>query len=197
MAELLYQGHGSSRLTSDEGRVLYVDPYVGEGYDLPADVILVSHEHSDHNNTGIVAKKPGCVILRARDFLKGGYHGSANVCGFHVQSVPAQNKNHDPAKCVGFLIFVDGVKLYFSCDTSKTKYMAGMRELCLDYALFCTDGEYNMSAKEASECAALIGARHSIPIHTKVGVLFDDSVAESFEAEGRIILHPGETLKLD
>ena len=33
MAELLYQGHGSYRIVSNEGVVIYVDPYAGEGYD--------------------------------------------------------------------------------------------------------------------------------------------------------------------
>lgn len=31
MAELLYQGHGSYRIVSNEGVVIYVDPYAGEG----------------------------------------------------------------------------------------------------------------------------------------------------------------------
>ena len=40
MAKLLYQGHGSFRLVSEKGTVVYVDPYVGEGYDLEADLVL-------------------------------------------------------------------------------------------------------------------------------------------------------------
>ena len=48
MAKLYYQGHGSFRLTSQNGTVLYVDPYAGDGYLLPADYILVTHEHGDH-----------------------------------------------------------------------------------------------------------------------------------------------------
>ena len=48
MTELLYQGHGSYRLTSEHGAVVYIDPFAGEGYDKPADLVLVSHEHSDH-----------------------------------------------------------------------------------------------------------------------------------------------------
>ena len=42
MAEILYQGHGSFRLTTSEGSVIYIDPYAGEGYDRPADLVLVS-----------------------------------------------------------------------------------------------------------------------------------------------------------
>ena len=33
-ARLLYQGHGSYRITTGEGKVIYVDPYAGGGYDL-------------------------------------------------------------------------------------------------------------------------------------------------------------------
>lgn len=34
MAKLLYQGHGSYRITGDNGAVLYFDPFAGTGYDL-------------------------------------------------------------------------------------------------------------------------------------------------------------------
>ena len=54
MAELLYQGHGSYRIVSNEGVVIYVDPYAGEGYDMPADIVIVTHEHSDHNQVDLV-----------------------------------------------------------------------------------------------------------------------------------------------
>ena len=32
---LLYQGHGSLRIVTAEGKVIYIDPCAGEGYDLP------------------------------------------------------------------------------------------------------------------------------------------------------------------
>ena len=40
---LLYQGHGSLRIVTCEGKVIYIDPYAGEGYDLSADLILITH----------------------------------------------------------------------------------------------------------------------------------------------------------
>ena len=58
--KILYQGHGSLRLTTADGRVLYVDPYAGSGYDKPADLILVTHQHEDHNQINLVTKKPSC-----------------------------------------------------------------------------------------------------------------------------------------
>lgn len=39
-ATLLYQGQASIRIVTDEGKVIYIDPYAEDGYDLPADLIL-------------------------------------------------------------------------------------------------------------------------------------------------------------
>lgn len=50
MAKLLFQGHGSYRITTNDGVVIYVDPFLGSGYDKEADIILVTHEHNDHNH---------------------------------------------------------------------------------------------------------------------------------------------------
>ena len=54
--KLLYQGHGSLRIVTSEGKVIYVDPYAGEGYDLPADLILITHGHRDHTAVDLIKK---------------------------------------------------------------------------------------------------------------------------------------------
>ena len=42
-AVLLYQGQASIRIITTEGKVIYVDPYAGNDYELYADLILVTH----------------------------------------------------------------------------------------------------------------------------------------------------------
>lgn len=54
---------------SNEGVVIYVDPYAGEGYDMPADIVIVTHEHSDHNQVDLVTLKDDGVILTRRFVL--------------------------------------------------------------------------------------------------------------------------------
>ncbi len=201
MPTLLYQGHGSMRVTTPEGKVLYVDPYAGEGYGMPADLILVTHQHDDHNQLGLIAERnPGCEVFSNAEALAGGVHQTLRWYDgtLTVEAVEAANKNHDPKKCVGFIItFSDGVKLYIAGDTSKTAQMAAFAERGLDCAFFPCDGIYNMDAAEASECAALVGARRSIPYHMAPGALFDRSIAERFKARGRLIVADGEEITLE
>jgi L-ascorbate metabolism protein UlaG (beta-lactamase superfamily) len=196
MPKLLYQGHGSFRLTADDGRVIYVDPYAGAGYDLPADIILVTHQHGDHNQVDKCAKKTECRVISNEEALAGGKHNSFEVAGISIQAVEASNKNHSPAQCVGFIVTLDGVKLYASGDTSKTKEMASFAAMELDYALFPGDGIYNMGPEEAAECAQLIKAKHNIIIHLTPGALFDRQKAEEWDAPNKVIVEAGEEISL-
>src|SRR5690242_3423747 len=102
MAQLLYQGHGSYRIVTQNGTMIYIDPYAGEGYDRPADLILITHEHSDHNKVSIVAKKPDTRVVRAADMLKDGIYGHLEIDGVKIEAVEAYNRNHKKSECVGY-----------------------------------------------------------------------------------------------
>ena len=195
MPKLYYQGHGSYRLTADDGRVLYVDPYKGKGYDAPADVILVTHGHHDHNRIDRCARKPDCRVITHEEALSGGKHNTFDVGGVRIEAVEAANKKHDPKKCVGYIITLDNVKVYASGDTSKTKQMETFSALGIDYALFPGDGLFNMGLKEAAECAELVGAKHNILVHLKPG----ESVrrkGEKWTAPNKLIVEPGQEIDL-
>ena len=204
MARLLYQGHGSYRIVSASGLVIYIDPYAGDGYSMPADFILVTHEHPDHNKVDLAAKKKGCLVFHAKNFMSGDRYGEARFNGIKIQAVPAYNQNHRPEDGVGFVITLEnGLKLYCAGDTSYTDFMQDeMPFMKIDYALLPCDGVYNMNAEEAARCAGIVGARFSIPVHTKPGALFDPVVAQQFAAAldlkktDILILKPGEEVNL-
>ncbi len=67
----------------------------------------------------------------------------------------------------------------------------------LDYAFYPADGRYNMDVTEASACAALVNAKHSIPYHLAPGEPFDADLAEQFIVDGRLIVPAGETITIE
>lgn len=206
MATMLYQGHGSYRFVLNDGTVVYVDPFAGEGYDLPADLILSTHEHFDHAAFDKMPHADGCTVIRAADL-----HPSTDEYltkenhSVVITAVQACNANHNIDECVGYLLYFDGITFYASGDTSATDDMESgrLKMVGIDYAVFPCDGFYNMDREEASRCAEAVNARHSIPIHmvpmsdpSDPSQLFDRVRAEEFQAKGRIILEPGEELVL-
>lgn len=196
MAKLYYQGHGSFRLTAEDGRVVYVDPFAGDGYDPPADMILVTHQHGDHNQVQLITQKPDCKVITNVEALAGGVHNLFSFGGIEIEAVEAGNQNHNPKECVGYIITMDGLKIYALGDTSTTKQMESLRLKELDYALLPCDGKYNMDMQEAGACATIIGAKHNIPIHMKPGELFDQTRAQEFNGPNRLIVEAGQELTL-
>lgn len=196
MARLLYQGHGSMRLISDKGTVIYIDPYIGGGYDEAADIILVTHQHSDHNNINLPAHAPDCEIIQNMDALRNNEYRKFTVKDVHIEATEAYNKIHPKNKCVGYLVSVDGILIYFSGDTAQTKQMETLADRHIDYAFLPIDGIYTMNIKKAVKCAELINARHTIPIHMAPGKLFDMNMAENFITKGAMIMKPGDEIEL-
>lgn len=197
MGKLLFQGHGSYRITTDEGVVIYVDPFLGDGYEKCADIILVTHEHSDHNHVELPKKKESTIIIRQNNLRVGNLYNKTHILGVEIEAVEAYNKNHDKSCCVGYVLRFDGITLYASGDTSLTDDMKNkLPNYNIDYALLPIDGIYNMDAKEAMKCADYIKAKHTIPIHMKPMELFDLECANKFKHESRLIVKAGEEIEL-
>lgn len=196
MAKLLYQGHGSLRLVTEDNKTIYIDPYAGEGYDRPADLILVTHQHPDHNRIDLPEHAEGCVVIQNMDALKQGVYQQFDAAGVHIEAVEAYNKSHPKEECVGYLVVADGKTIYFAGDTAQTEQMETFAERNIDYAFLPTDGIFTMKISAAIECAKLIQAKYTIPIHMAPGRLFDKHKAKKFVTEGAMIVEPGMEIEL-
>lgn len=197
---LVYQGQASIRIVTGEGKVIYIDPYAGDGYDLPADLILITHAHFDHNAPDRIRNRnQDCRMITWKEAVVDGVHQTFDLGYVTVEAVEAGfNRLHDVNECVGYILtFRNGKSVYVTGDTSTTEQMPELAEKEIDYAFFCCDGVYNMGLKEAAQCAAMVGAKHNIPYHNttkNAGNMFDMELAEHFDAPNRLILPVGEEL---
>ena len=196
MAKLLYQGHASLRITSSEGKVLYVDPYAGEGYEPIANLVIVTHEHYDHNATQIVPMNSRTIVIHSKDAFVDGVYRDFDYFGFQIHAVPAGNKNHSPQECVGYIIAVDGVTVYVAGDTDYMPFMDRLARRGIDYALLPIDGIYNMGPDEASECARILHPKNLIPYHMHPGLDFDIVQDMKVHYEKAILVRAGQEIEI-
>jgi len=196
MAKLFYQGHSSFRITTNEGIVIFIDPFAGVGYQTPADIVLITHEHYDHNDISRITMKASTIVIRSRDALQGGIYRPFDENGVQIQSVPAYNAHHDRRECVGYILSFDGLKLYHAGDTDLIPEMKELAALHLDYALLPIDGFYTMTPEAASQAAELIKPKHLIPMHMKPGMLWDYHQAMKVTAPMAMLMKPNDNIDL-
>ncbi len=196
MPKLYYHGHASIRLRSNKGVVVYINPYAGDGYGLEADIVLITHAYGDGDPLAMLKLKPACKVITHQEAQSNGVFHTFKIRNVTVRAVPAYSDTLDPRDCVGYIVTIDGVKLYYAGDTAETDTMREMIFMKLDYAVLPVDGVGMGNPIAASICAARIGARRSIPVHAKPGVLFDENAARTFDVPSRLIVQPGQEIEL-
>lgn len=172
-------GHDGFEIATDV-LTLMIDPFQVEG-DRQADIILVTHPHYDHcsvddiarlttPSTVIVTEPESADILSAANLagdiriVKPGDH--LTVSGIVIEAVAAYNVNkhfHPKEKnWLGFIVTMDGVRVYHAGDTDMIPEMDGLRT---DIALLPVSGTYVMTADEAVAAAKRIKPETAIPMH--------------------------------
>ena len=201
--KLIYLGHASLKIITRESKVIYIDPFAGEEsyYQTPADLILVTHDHYDHNDISkIKNRSDDTKIITHNDALINGEYKTFNLGYANIEAVEAgYNKFHDKKVCVGYIITLSsGISIYIAGDTSTTPQMSTLSKYQLDYAFFPTDGYYTMPAEEATQAANIVQAKQSIPYHMTAADKgdFSQEVANKFSAENKLVIQKYEEIIL-
>lgn len=184
---LHWLGHDAFLLRAG-GKSIYFDPFqLGPGRP-PADIICISHAHYDHCSPAdvLTIQQPSTLIFtekQAAAKLKGKIVTLApgerrELEGITIETVPAYNTNkqfHPLANhWLGFILTVDGVRVYHAGDTD---YIPEMNTIRADIALLPVSGTYVMTAEEAAQAALLIGPKIAVPMH------YASSVGTSADAD--------------
>lgn len=190
-------GHASMKIKTADGKVIYIDPFQPGDYSDSADIILVTHGHSDHNQTNLVTKKSTCTTITYVQSNIGGVYQGFNIDGIKIYSVPAYNANHNINQCVGYVIEFNGIKLYHAGDTGNIPEMANLADSNITYALLPVDSIYTMSPAAATNAAGVIQADYNIPIHTKPPPdNYSEDKVSRFTPANRLLVRHGETIAL-
>ncbi len=181
-------------------KTIYIDPYEIETGE-EADILLITHDHSDHCRPGSVAKiasakttiittaavKRQLSRTKAREIRAAKPGEKIIVDNVSIETVPSYNVNkfRSPGQVfhpkedemLGFIISLDGVRIYHAGDTDS---IPEMENLNVDVACLPVSGVYVMTAEEAAEAAKRIKPKVAIPMHysSRVG---DERDAERFK----------------
>jgi len=181
--KITFIGHGTL-LFAYQGKIVHVDP-VGQEADyskLPkADVILVTHEHSDHLDPKAIGmirqeqtkvlltqacagKVPGSMILKNGDIV--------TVHGLKIEAVPAYNivhkrpdgqPFHPKGVGNGYIVNFDKTRVYVAGDTENIPEMAQLKKI--DVAFLPMNLPYTMTPEMVAQAAKTFEPRILYPYH--------------------------------
>lgn len=163
------------------GKTIYIDPYQIKKSD-QADIILITHSHSDHLSLDDIAKVSSdqTIFMAPNDCLKQLKNIPAERTivsepglkkqfkDITIEAVPAYNiikTNFHPKsnRWVGYIITLHGIRIYHAGDTEK---IPEMKKFYCDIAMLPLGQTYTMnSVEEAAEAALDVNAGVAIPIH--------------------------------
>jgi L-ascorbate metabolism protein UlaG (beta-lactamase superfamily) len=216
--ELTFLGHACVFLNGE--RSVLVDPFVPEGVPLPdPDIIAVTHGHADHLGETVSLKKPTVCINELAKYLKSkgvpaegmNYGGALSLDGVLFRMVPAVHSSWieeagigcNGGGSAGFVIELDGVRVYHAGDTALFSDMRLIGELYHpDVALLPIGGRFTMGPEEAMIAARYIGAPLVIPIHYNTWPVIEQDASKFRTALERTtdirvrVLAPGSTLEI-
>lgn len=163
----------SSILIESTTANIFIDP-VNIKKNVKADIILITHSHGDHFSKDDIKKisKEGSIVIAPFDIdgknkvLTPGK--SITIKGIKIDVVPAYNikktQFHPRTNnFVGYIITIDGVKIYHAGDTER---IPEMKNISCDIALLPLGQTYTMeSVDDAIQSALDVKAKIAIPIH--------------------------------
>ncbi|WP_026664992.1 MBL fold metallo-hydrolase [Butyrivibrio sp. FC2001] len=173
--------HSSIRVKFGGGTI-YVDPFRIREKTNDADYVLITHAHYDHFSLEDIRKVikestvlvcPERMVEDARELerevkvivtVKPGVYKEFD--GFEIETIPAYNniKPFHPkrAEWVGYILRVDGKRVYIAGDTGVTKEA---KKVKCDIAMVPVGGTYTMDVKKAADLINTIRPEYAIPTH--------------------------------
>jgi L-ascorbate metabolism protein UlaG (beta-lactamase superfamily) len=224
--KLVWYGHACF-LIQTQGKKILTDPFLTgnpqapvEPTEVEADYILVSHGHGDHvGDTVAIAKRTGATVIsnfeifnwlqgQGLEKLHPQHIGGAFDHPFgrlkltiahHGSGLPDGSYGGNPA---GFLLTLEGRKIYHACDTGLFYDMKLIGEEGLDLAILPIGDNFTMGPDDALRAVKLLNPERVVPIHYDTFDVikqdpqaFADRVERETSAKA-VVMQPGGVLEM-
>lgn len=173
----------SSLIFQYNGLFIYNDPimdYVDYNLLPKADIILITHQHSDHfdiravealkkTTTKIISNRAVNDIIREGIALSNGEMVELSEI-IKVKAVAAYNttegrdKFHPKNRDNGYVLYIDKAKIYIAGDTEFIDEMTELRNT-IDIAFIPVNQPYTMTIEQATKAAVSINPKILYPYH--------------------------------
>jgi len=163
--KIKWLGVASFLMTTESGIRIILDPYKSGGpiksaeYTGPADIVTVSHEHGDHNNTAVIQGNP--VIVKSVN--------PVDVKGIKIYGVAAYHDEVQGKKRGRNTVFcfdIDGLHLCHCGDLGHMLNDEQIKQIGpVDILLTPVGGLWAIDAATAWELAQKLHAKIVIPMH--------------------------------
>ena len=181
MVEITWLSHASFKIVSNEGFIIYLDPFqISKDEKDKADIIVSSHGHIDHFDKKSIKNlmKEGTIILgpkgitsnlarldgKVLDFGEKFEHEDIKIeliPGYTILK-PTHPKNADGA---GVIVEVNGKKVYHAGDSDRIPEMKELAEKNITVAILPCGGKYTMDFDMATDCVLDIKPKITVPMH--------------------------------
>lgn len=173
-------GQSGIRMTTNKGAVVYIDPVLLDENPAKADLILITHHHVDHclpeyiravmsDDTKAAAFHDSYLKYCVHD-LKGvrtvKIGQTIEFDGIKATGTEAYTERgfHSRGEGCGFLIELEGQRVYFSGDTARIKEMRALKGIDVAILPVC-DNTYTIKTGEIILAVKDIQPRLFIPVH--------------------------------
>lgn len=185
-----YYGHSALEIET-AGKKLLFDPFISHNElakhidinSLKPDYILLTHGHGDHMaDFFAVQKNSGAKVICIYEIMVwldgkgvpgahamnigGGYNFDFGrvkmVSAIHSSSMPDGSYGGNPA---GYLLYLEGKKIYIAGDTALTYDMKLLADENLDWAVLPIGDNFTMNADDAIKAAGFVNCKNVIGVH--------------------------------
>ncbi|MCQ2110928.1 MAG: peptide deformylase [Bacteroidaceae bacterium] len=179
--------HGSVAISYGD-YMIQVDPVAEHGgvkvdYSLfpKPDLILVTHDHGDHLDKATISslslekteliqslsafkKYPyGSMLQNLKFFQLPRNIGLSTIPAYNV--TPEHKQFHERGQGNGYVLDIDGVKIYISGDTEDIPEMMYVAAMNVDLALLSVNQPYTMTPEQCVHAASMIAPKILVPYH--------------------------------